>query len=140
MKTYQISKFIAVPPDRVWHVLTTVLPQTPMPFGILRLEGDLSLNGRVKLWSELDPKRAFALTVTGFEPPDKMVWKGGMPLGLFTGTRSFTLNVQDGGTQFEMQEVFSGLLSGMIVKSMPDLTPSFEKFAQALKERAELDD
>jgi hypothetical protein len=36
-----------------------------------------------------------------------------------------------------MQEVFSGALSGLIVKSIPDLTQSFEKFARALKEKAE---
>jgi hypothetical protein len=31
-----------------------------------------------------------------------------------------------------MSETFSGLLSGLIVKSIPDLNPSFEKFTQGL--------
>ena len=97
----------------------------------------MSRNGRIKLWSEVDPKRAFALKVRTFDAPKKMVWQGGMPFGLFTGTRTFELLDNGGSTTFEMQEVFSGALSGLIVKSIPDLAPSFEKFAQALKEKAE---
>ena len=72
-----------------------------------------------------------------YAAPHKMVWRGGMPLGLFTGTRTFTLTPNDTGTTFHMQEVFTGLMSGMITKSMPDLTPSFTKFAQTLKATAE---
>ena len=113
------------------------LPDDPTPFGILRIEGKVSRNGRIKLWSEVDPKRAFALKIRSFDAPKKMVWQGGMPFGLFTGTRTFELSDNRGSTTFEMQEVFSGALSGLIVKSMPDLTPSFEKFVQALKEKAE---
>lgn len=140
MKTYRISTNISASPERTWHVLTRILPQDPTPFGILRLEGAIAANSRLKLWSEVDPKRAFALQVIQLQAPRQMVWQGGMPLGLFTGTRSFTLNHDQDGTRFEMKEVFSGLLSSMIVKSMPDLNPSFEKFARALKERAEQDD
>ena len=33
------------------------------------------------------PAAAFSLRVTEFVPPRRMVWTGGMPLGLFTGTR-----------------------------------------------------
>ena len=113
------------------------LPEDPATFGILRIEGTISENGRIKLWSEVDPKRAFALKVRTFDAPKKMVWQGGMPFGLFTGTRSFELTDLGGSTTFKMQEVFSGALSGLIVKSIPDLTQSFEKFARALKEKAE---
>jgi len=137
MKTYQISKDIHAPVERVWRVLIEDLAKDPKPFGILRFEGTLALGCRVKLWSEIDPKRAFALTVAKFDAPTKMVWKGGMPLGLFVGTRTFRLRAQGGRTIFEMQEVFSGPLSGLITKSIPDLNPSFQKFAATVKERAE---
>jgi len=43
-------------------------------------------------------------------------------------------------TTFDMEEVFGGLMSGLITRTIPDLTPSFEKFARALKERAESDE
>lgn len=91
----------------------------------------------MKLWSEVAPGRAFALTVTEFDAPGRMVWCSGMPLGLFTGTRSFDLSPMTGGTQFAMREVFSGPLSPLIAKSIPDLTPSFENFSQTLKEKVE---
>ncbi|MEM8537920.1 MAG: hypothetical protein AAGF56_08670, partial [Pseudomonadota bacterium] len=116
------------------------LPADPTAFGIVRLQGALSANGRIKLWSEVDPKRAFALKVQTFDAPKKMVWQGGMPFGLFTGTRTFTLSGADGTTTFTMNEVFSGPLSGLIVKTVPDLNPSFERFAQALKQKAEKDE
>ena len=137
MKTYETSKEISATAERVWSVLTDDLRSDPKPFGILRIEGDLATGQRFKLWSEVDPKRAFALTVTVFEKPRKMVWRGGMPFGLFVGTRTFKLSEANGMTTFNMQEVFSGPLSGLITKSIPDLTPSFEKFANTLKERAE---
>jgi len=137
MKAYEIETSIAAPPEVVWSVLTNDLPKSPEAFGILRFEGDVEMNAKIKLWSEVAPDRAFALKVTTFEGPKKMVWRGGMPLGMFTGTRTFTLSPQNGGTKFKMQEVFTGLLSSMITKSMPDLTPSFTKFSQALKTKAE---
>jgi hypothetical protein len=137
MKTYSTSIQISATRERVWSVLVHDLPEDPATFGILRIEGTISENGRIKLWSEVDPKRAFALKVRTFDAPKKMVWQGGMPFGLFTGTRSFELTDLGGSTTFKMQEVFSGALSGLIVKSIPDLTQSFEKFARALKEKAE---
>lgn len=137
MKTYSTSTHISATCERVWSALVQDLPADPAPFGILRIEGTISQNGRIKLWSEVNPKRAFALKVRTFDPPRKMVWLGGMPFGLFAGTRTFELSDTGGSTTFKMQEVFSGALSGLIVKSIPDLTPSFEKFAQALKEKAE---
>jgi len=36
-----------------------------------------------------------------------------------------------------MREVYSGPMLGLIWRSMPDLGPSFDKFAAGLKERAE---
>ncbi|MEL6644853.1 MAG: SRPBCC domain-containing protein [Pseudomonadota bacterium] len=133
MKKYSTSIQISADRERVWSALVEGLSSNPTAFGIVRFEGDLTPNGRVKLWSEVDPKRAFSLKVQEFNAPKKMIWKGGMPFGLFTGTRTFELSRSNGLTTFDMEEVFGGPLSGLIVKSIPDLNPSFEKFAQALK-------
>lgn len=137
MKTYKISIDIAAPIDKIWRVLTEDLPRDPGPFGIVRIEGTLAHDTRIRLWSEIDPKRTFTLTVTRFQPPHTMVWRGGMPLGMFTGTRTFVLSPAGAITRFDMNEAFTGPLSGLIVKSIPDLTPSFKKFATTLKEKAE---
>lgn len=137
MKRYSTSIEISATADKVWSALTDDLTHDPTPYGILKIEGALSLNSRIRLWSEVSPDRAFALRVKTFQAPQKMVWQGGMPLGLFTGTRTFVLSPQGDKTRFDMEEVFDGLLSGLILKTIPDLNPSFEKFAKTLKERAE---
>ena len=67
-----------------------------------------------------------------------MVWSGGMPLGLFKGVRTYTLSPSsDDGTQFKMREGYTGSMLGMIWKSIPDLGPAFQEFAQSLKREAE---
>ena len=70
-------------------------------------------------------------------PAERMVWNGGMPLGLFSGVRTFTLTPTGDGTRFSMREVYSGLLAPLICRSIPDLQPAFDEFAAALKQRAE---
>jgi hypothetical protein len=61
-----------------------------------------------------------------------------MPLGLFKGERIFTLTERsDGAVEFSMRESFSGLLSPLIERSIPDLQPAFDEFAADLKKRAE---
>lgn len=66
-----------------------------------------------------------------------MVWSGGMPLGLFKGVRTYTLKPNATGTDFSMEECYSGLLAPMITRSIPDLAPSFEQFASGLKKQVE---
>ena len=67
-----------------------------------------------------------------------MVWTGGMPLGLFKGERTYTLEPKsDGSVAVTTSEVFSGLISPLITRSMPDLQPSFDEFVGALKKRSE---
>ena len=62
-----------------------------------------------------------------------------MPFGLFKGQRTFTLlEHPDGTVAFCMIETFSGLLSPLIERSIPNLQPAFDEFAAALKEQAEV--
>lgn len=71
-------------------------------------------------------------------PGKKLAWQEGMPLGLFKGVRTFTLPEQENRkVEFRMHEEFSGLMSPLIVRSMPDLTESFEQFATSFKVKAE---
>ena len=60
-----------------------------------------------------------------------------MPLGLFKGERTYTIDKQAAGVQFGMTEVYSDTMSGMITKKIPDLQPSFDEFAAALKAKVE---
>jgi len=66
------------------------------------------------------------------------VWRGGLPLGLFVGERVFTLTPGSGGAvEFSMRETFTGLLAPLIGRTLPDMQPAFEQFADALKREAE---
>jgi hypothetical protein len=89
--------------------------------------GRIADGERVTVYAKATPGRAFPLTVKEFEPKRKMVWSGGMPLGLFTGKRTYTLTpAEDGSVAFAMREEFSGLLAPLITRSIPDLQSAFE--------------
>lgn len=102
-----------------------------------RVEGRIAAGEKVTVHAKISPGRAFPVKVVEFEPARKMVWSGGMPLGLFKGERTFSLTPKGGAVEFEMREVYSGLLAPLIGKSIPDLQPAFDEFAAALKKRVE---
>ncbi|MEM9435928.1 MAG: SRPBCC domain-containing protein [Pseudomonadota bacterium] len=136
----QVETSIAInaPSHQVWHHLTD--PASLMrDTGILKIEGRPAPNARLKIWSEVAPERAFTLRVTAFAPDSRMVWRGGMPFGLFTGERSFDLTERNGATELRVTERFSGPMAPLITRSMPDLQPSFDKFAKAIKQMSEGD-
>ena len=58
--------------------------------------------------------------------------------GLCTGRRTFVIEpTDDRGCTFTMAEDFTGPLSPLIVRSLPDFQASFDQFAQALKSDSE---
>lgn len=134
---FEVERKINASPEKVWAILTDATRLASGPFGILRMEGTVTEGKQIKLWSEVSPKRAFPLVVKDMQKPSRMTWVGGMPLGAFTGTRTFTLVPEATSVRFHMREDYSGWLSGLIGKSIPDLNPSFAKFADALKSAAE---
>jgi hypothetical protein len=136
MRQFETRTLIAAPAERIWPILTDSTRLGP-DFGILRLQGQIVLGGTLRLRAAVAPTRDFVLRVRVLEPTRRMVWQGGMPLGLFTGTRTFTLEPVPGGCEFAMVEVYSGLMAPLIFKSLPDLTPAFRQFAAALKKEAE---
>ena len=84
------------------------------------------------------PGRAFPVKVTDFEPSARLRFSGGMPLGLFRGVRTYDVSPDGaGGTAFRVREEYTGPLLRLIWRSMPDLGPSFDRFAQGLKRRVE---
>jgi hypothetical protein len=66
-----------------------------------------------------------------------MEWVGGLPLGLFTGRRLFTVTPVPGGAEFRMHLRMSGPMSSLIIKSVGDRQPEVDRFSAALKQRAE---
>ncbi|HWM07396.1 MAG TPA: SRPBCC domain-containing protein [Actinophytocola sp.] len=138
MKSYESSARIDASPERVWAVLSDGAGWSGWESGVERVEGRIAERAKVKIFTEVSPGRAFPLTVTDFEPGRGMTFAGGMPLGLFRGVRRYTLTpVSDTQTEFTMREEYTGPLLPLIWKSMPDLQPSFDKFATGLKRRVE---
>ncbi len=132
-----VRRTIDAPAETVWALLTDAAGYPGWNTAVIRITGTITAGTKIELVSIANPKRAFKLTVTSMTPPSDMVWSDGMPLGLFTGVRTFRLVPNGNRTDFTMTEDFSGLLSGLICKSIPDLTDSFDQFADSLKAAAE---
>jgi hypothetical protein len=137
LKSYESTSHIQADPDAVWRVLADASAYPTWDSGVKSVEGTVAPGEKIKVVSEANPGRAFPITVSEIVPGERMTWTGGMPLGLFRGVRTYTLTPEDGGTRFRMREEFSGPLLPLIWRSMPDLGPSFEKFARGLKARTE---
>jgi hypothetical protein len=138
MKEHSVKRNIAAPAETVWALLTDAEGYAHWNPAVIGIEGTIAVGQKIKVTSIVNPKRAFALKVSELEEPRKMVWSSGMPLGLFSGIRTYLVTPQgDGSTDFSMEEVFSGLLAPLITKTIPDMTDSFEQFGDGLKEAAE---
>ncbi|MBV9279186.1 MAG: SRPBCC domain-containing protein [Chloroflexi bacterium] len=138
MKAFDATSLIQAGPDAIWAILTDGSGYTRWDSGVERVEGQIAPGERITVYSQVNPGRAFPVTVTEFNPGQRMVWSGGMPLGLFKGVRTFSLTAQGNGvTRFTMREEYTGPLAPLIGRSIPDLGPSFERFANGLKRRAE---
>lgn len=122
----------------VWKHLVDAGAWNTWDSGVDSVDGEVAPGATVKIRSKAAPGRTFPVKVTTFDKPSRLVFSGGMPLGLFRGVRTYTLTpLEDGGTEFHMREEYSGPMLGLIWKSIPDLSPSFEQFAQGLKKVAE---
>ena len=138
MKYFEARSTINASPEKVWAVLTDSERFPDWDSGIDKVEGKIAPGATIKLFVKVNPGRAFPLKVAEFAAPRRLVFSGGMPLGLFKGVRTYTLEPDGGGrTRFHMREEYTGPLLGMIWKSIPDLGPSFQQFANGLKSRSE---
>jgi hypothetical protein len=136
---FHAARRIDAAPDRVWALLVDLSSWHAWNPAIVSIEGDVRPGGTVRLVAAVSPRRTFTVRVAELVPPRRMVWASGMPLGLFRGVRTYevTAAAADRGTDFAMSEAYSGALAGVIGRSIPDLGPSFEVFADALKAAAE---
>jgi len=138
MESYGATTTINALPETIWKILTNANGYPDWDPGIDRIEGHIALGEKVKFFTTFNPRRAFAQRVTTFEPGRKMVFIGGLPLGLFKSERTYALTANaDGTTTFDSREVFSRSLLPLFGRKIPDLTERFEKAAAGLKELAE---
>ena len=138
MRSYESRALVDAAPEKVWTVLKDIGGWSSWNSGVLGVDGQLEPGQKLTIRSSASPGRAFPVQVSVVDPGRRIELRGGMPLGLFRGVRTYTLRPQsDQSTLFTMREEFTGPLLPMMWRSMPDLQPSFDQFARGLKERVE---
>jgi hypothetical protein len=140
MKQYSTSVNIRTTAEAVWAILTDGPGYANWNPEISRVDGQMALGEKIRAHVALHGGKVqpVSVRIIELEPMHHMIWKGGMPLGLFTGLRTFTLTPHEGGVvEFTMHLKFSGLMSGLIAKSLGDRQPDIDAFAVALKKWAE---
>ncbi len=138
MKAFQSTTTIAATPETIWAILTDGSRYPEWDPYAIRIEGTIGLGQKIVVYTKVAPDRSFPVTVKEFVPGRRMAWASGMPLGLFSGERTFTLTPQPGGqVEFTLREEFRGLLLAMIGPSLPDMDEPFRQFTAGLKARAE---
>lgn len=138
MKSFSASANIKASRETIWSILTDAPNYPTWDPGVVRIEGTIEQGQSVTAYTKLNPSRAFPAKVTEFVPLQRMTWVGGMPLGLFKGVRTFTLTPKsDGSIDFTLREDYGGPLLPLFAGSVPDLTKTFEDFANGLKARSE---
>lgn len=136
-KRFAVNTDIAAPRESVWRLLTDADSYERWNRAVVSITGPIAEGETISLISTLDPKRTFKLHVAEMSAPARMVWADGMPLGLFRGVRTFTLDSIAGGTRFSMVEEYTGPLAGLITRMIPDMSESFQTYADGLKAEAE---
>ena len=127
---------IAATPAAIWALLTDAAGFPRWNSTVTSITGDIAAGKKLAL-KVPSSDRTFTPTVTEFVPEQRMAWSDGMA-PMFKGVRTFSLTPRpDGTTDFEMIEVFSGLMLPMIKGSLPDFPPIFEQYARDLARAAE---
>lgn len=136
---YDTSVRIQAPVETVWQVLIDSAGYRDWNPEILQVDGLMApcarINVRVKVPG--GAIRTLGLRVTACDPPARLEWTGGMPLGLFVGRRTFVLTRQDGCTLFSMHLSMTGPFSPLILKSFGDRHPDIDACSTALRARVE---
>lgn len=138
MKYFSATINIRATKETIWNILTDAPGYPTWDPGTIRIEGKIGPGETLTAYNKISPDRAFPVKIAEFVPGQKMAWVGGMPFGLFKGVRTFTLSPKsDGSVDFTLREEFTGLLLGLIGRTIPDMNDSFKTFAAGLKARAE---
>jgi hypothetical protein len=136
MLRFEARTHVAAEPERVWDTLLHTDRWSAWDRALDRIEGTLGPGGRITVRVK-DQFRPFKPEVTAWEPTRRLVLRGGMPLGLFTDTRTYDLSANDTGTNVAMAETYTGPMASIIGKRLPDLQPNFEAFVAGWRHAAE---
>lgn len=136
MLSFEASTWISASAGRVWDTLVQTDRWPQWDPALEQVDGTLTRQGRITIHVR-DVRRPFRLRVATWHPGRSVVLTGGMPLGLFTGTRTYHLEPARDRTHVTMTEHYTGPLGALIGRSIPDLQPSFDAFVAGLRTAAE---
>jgi len=139
MPVYQSDVSIAASPEAVWNVLVDAPGYKECNPEIVAIEGSLTAGARIKARVRVASGaiRPVPMRVTAFQPPSTMQWTGGLPLGLFTGRRTFTVRAAAGGAHVTMLVEMTGPLASLMLKATGDRQAEIDRFTSALRARVE---
>ena len=122
----------------VWDIITDARNYTVWESGITRIRGELCNGGTIRIRTHTGGNRTFRLRVRQM-PGEVMTWTQGLPLGLLTGMRTFTLEPQGGMTRLRVKEEFTGPLCGLLLSEfVSDTQQAFNDYVDAVRKRAEI--
>ena len=126
-----VSVNIAADAAILWALLTNAADFPRWNSTVISISGKIQNGETIELKSTLDEKRTFKLKIKEFVPNQRLVW--GDPMG----SRVYSLEKAEKGTQFTMSEKIGGPLFPLFAGMIPSFDESFEKFAADLKKEAE---
>lgn len=128
-------------PETVWQKLMDFENYSKWNPFIRSVSGEKAMGE--KLVIEIQPpngsKMTFKPVIQEFIPNQKLKWLGTGPIkGLFDGEHSFQLESQgEGQTKFIHEEKFTGLLVGLLNKTLDKTEQGFIQMNEALKKVSE---
>jgi hypothetical protein len=131
---------IAVPPVRVWSVLTDFARFPEWNPFITRIEGVAESGTLLRIEIRQPGKSAmtFRPRVLAARPGKELRWLGRLLLpGIFDGEHAFELESRGNGCSFRQSERFTGLLVPLLGGALTATQRGFEAMNAALKRRAE---
>lgn len=122
----------------VWDIITDARNYTVWESGITHIRGELRNGGTIRIRTHTGGNRTFRLRVQQM-PSEVMTWTRGLPLGLLTGVRTFTLEPLGGMTHLRVKEEFTGPLCGLLLwEFVSDTQQAFIDYVDAVRKRAEI--
>src|SRR5690348_15539338 len=104
MIEYSTRVMIDTPPERVWAILVDGARYAEWNPEIFAIDGALAAGRHITAHVRLGDgaTRRVRMRVTEYTAPTRMVWTGGLPLGLFVGRRTYTVTRAGAGAEFRM--------------------------------------
>lgn len=105
---------------------------------IIKLEGEIKLNQKIKIYLASRPHRPVFYKVSQVVKNKSVTWAYSLPFNLFKKERTFLVLEKDDHTmEFQLKDEFSGLLVVLFPTKIPDTTAELKIFAKGLKKYLE---